>query len=240
VFANYFEGIRAPQVWGFSYVPDPENADVKFEKAGAIEAGTRYDGAAGLGGSLTFWRNDYSDFFTFDSGFYENLGKVRAEGVDVAATWQVGDVVGSLAGLTILASVTFQDTELRSGPNPGNDVPYAWDTKAAWRARYEFGSGWLASIGGTYVGGSYSDQANTAAENPEGNIGRNPSRVLWDAQVAKEWLVGKDGLLRAMVGATNLFDHEWYVHSRGGFFGGGKVAGPPRQAYVGLGYTLSF
>ena len=46
--------------------------------------------------------------------------------------------------------------------------------------------------------------------------------------------VGKKAAGRFFVGATNVFDAEWFVHSRGGFFGGGKVAGAPQQVYAGF------
>ena len=45
--------------------------------------------------------------------------------------------------------------------------------------------------------------------------------------------------IEAAVGATNLFDEDWHVHSRGGFFGGGKVAGPPCQIYASFDVTLN-
>ena len=70
--------------------------------------------------------------------------------------------------------------------------------------------------------------------NPDGTIGVNPSRVLWDAQVAKAIELGENGRLDIAIGATNLFDKDWFVHSRGGFFGGGKVAGPPLQGYASV------
>jgi hypothetical protein len=42
------------------------------------------------------------------------------------------------------------------------------------------------------------------------------------------------------VGATNLFDKEWFVHSRGGFFGGGLVAGAPFQAYASFSVIVNW
>jgi Fe(3+) dicitrate transport protein len=234
VFGNYHQGFRAPQMWGFGLTPDPANADIDFETADTWELGARYDDAEGLAASVTAWRNRYESFFVFDTGFYENLGAIEAEGVDLEGTLAVPGV----EGLTLLASVTYQDSLLSSGPNDGNEVPYAWQQKAAWRLRYAFDTGWVASFGGTYVGESFSDELNTVEENPNGNLGLNPSRTLWDAQLARAWNIGTRGRLRLSVGATNLFDQDWHVHSRGGFFGGGKVAGPPRQAYFGVTYTL--
>lgn len=236
LFGNYHRGFRAPQAWGFGLTPDPAAAEVDFETADTAEIGLRYDDSESVTAAVILWRNSYDQFFVFDSGFYENLGEIEATGVDLEG--QVN--VPGIDNLALIGSITFQDSELQAGPNAGNQVPYAWKQKAAWRLRYSNPSGWVASFGGTYVGESFSDDANTEAENANGNLGRNPSRTLWDAQVAREWGVGMDGLLRLGVGATNLFDHEWYVHSRGGFFGGGKVAGPPRQAYVSISYKVGF
>ena len=52
--------------------------------------------------------------------------------------------------------------------------------------------------------------------------------------MSKEGQWGKRAHVRLALGATNVFDDEWFVHSRGGFFGAGKVAGPPQQVYVSL------
>lgn len=240
VFGSYFEGFRAPQAWGFGLTPDPATADLQFEKASTWELGTRVDAGAGLSGAVSAWRNDYDDFFVFFSGFYENLGKVSADGIDLELAWDAGSVAPALEGFSAQAAMTFQDATLESGPDEGNDVPYSWNEKLSWRLRYASSGGWLTSVGGTYVGDSYSDEANTVAESADGTLGRNPSRTLWDAQVAREWALGEAGKLRLSLGATNIFDRDWFVHSRGGFFGGGKVAGAPRQAYAGLSYTASF
>jgi Fe(3+) dicitrate transport protein len=240
VFANYFEGLRAPQVWGFGLTPNPASADIKFEKAKTWELGTRVETPGGLSAALTAWRNEYDAFLVFYSGFYENLGAADAQGLDLEAEWSVGEVLEDLDGLSFVASITLQDAELASGPNDGKDVPYAWNQKAAWRVRYEFGQRWTTSLGGSYVGDSYSDELNTSVDSADGTLGRNPSRTLWDLQVAKGFAVGEAGTFDIMAGATNLFDEDGWVHSRGGFFGGGKVAGPPRQAYVGVGLKLSF
>lgn len=68
--------------------------------------------------------------------------------------------------------------------------------------------------------------------------GAQPSRTLWDAQISREGRLGERAHARIAFGATNVFDEDWEVHSRGGFFGGGKVAGPPRQIYMSLQLSL--
>ncbi len=231
VFANYFEGFRAPQVWGYAFTTGSDALD--FELGRSMEAGLRLKDWRGLNGSVTAWRTEYDDFGVFYTGFYENLGRIEARGVDFQASWDVGECVPALRGLSCDASLTFQHSEIRSGPNRGNETPYAWERKAAWRVRYER-CGWHASLGGTYVGESFSDDANTRIENAEGNLGINPAVTLWDARLAKQRRFSRRASLELAVGVTNLFDNDWLVHSRGGFFGGGIVAGPPRQGYVSI------
>ena len=237
LFGNWFEGFRAPQAWGFGLVPDPSDSDLDFERSRAFELGARWRPSERAEASATLWRNEYDDFGVFHSGFYENLGSIEAQGLDLEGAWSGGD--GALERLSLTGSVTLQESELTSGPNEGNELPYAWETKAAWRASYLLGDRWDLSLGGTYVGDSFADEANTVLENPDGNLGRNPSRTLWDAQVGGEWEVGPGASLRLGLGATNLFDEEWYVHSRGGFFGGGKVVGPPLQGFASISFTLN-
>jgi Fe(3+) dicitrate transport protein len=227
VFGNYYQGFRAPQVWGYAFTTGDRS--LEFEKGDVAEAGVRLIDFKNLSGAITLWRTNYDDFGVFYTGSYENLGRILAYGTDIEFEWRIPGV----DGLTLLASCTLQDSELKSGPDEGNQTPYAWEVKAAWRIRYEK-NGWRASLGGNYVGDSFSDSANTTEESADGTLGVNPSRVLWDAQVAKHWKLGENGHLDVSVGATNLFDHDWFVHSRGGFFGGGKVAGPPLQGYVSV------
>ncbi len=230
LYGNYAEGFRAPQVWGYAFTTKPKNT-LKFEKGRSMELGTRWTGGAGFAGSVTGWRVDYDDFGVFYSGFYENLGKITAVGADVVLEWDASTISPALEGLSTLCSFTVQDSELKSGPNAGNETPYAWEQKAAWMARYQTESGWYASVGGTYVGDSFSDDANTAQVNANGNLGVNPGRTIWDGRVAKITEISDQVELEFALGATNLADESWHVHSRGGFFGGGQVAGPPRQFY---------
>jgi Fe(3+) dicitrate transport protein len=238
VFANWFQGFRAPQVWGFSSVP-PTDEQLELEMGTSSEIGVRTRGIRGVSGQLTLWRVDFDDFGVFYTGFYENLGRIVTTGIDLEASWHLGEVWVSLEGLTVGGSVTFQDAELRSGPNDGNEVPYAWDSKAAWYASYARG-GWSLFLGGTYVGESYSDDANTPTESPDGTLGVNPSRVVWDLRVARRFEIGDGDTVEIAAGATNLFDNEWYVHSRGGFFGGGLVAGPPLQGYLSMDLSVNW
>ena len=235
LFANYFEGFRAPQVWGYAFATG--SGSLAFEQGRSIEVGARVEDYRGINASVTGWRTTYDDFGVFYTGFYENLGKIEALGVDFVLGYDFGRLSRRLRGLSFDGALTLQDSELRSGPDKGNQTPYAWRQKGSLRLRYER-CGWLASVGGTYVGKSFSDEANTSTESADGTLGVNPATWLWDARLAKSVQLSRRASLEVAAGVTNLFDNDWHVHSRGGFFGGGLVAGPPRQGYLSLDFSI--
>jgi Fe(3+) dicitrate transport protein len=232
-FMNYGEGFRAPQFWGFAYTANPADA-LKFESGRTAEAGLRFQEVSGFSGSIAAWRLDFDDYLVFDTGFYENVGKIESNGIDLSLKFDAGSMSQSLRGLAFHTSLTVQDAELQTGLNAGNDVPYAWDTKATWRGIYAMESGTYVSIGGVHLGESFADEANTTTASADGRIGMNEAVTLWDSQVAHDFFLSDNITLQVAVGATNLFDKEWEVHSRGGFFGPGLVAGAPRQAYASV------
>ena len=232
-FANWGEGFRAPQFWGYGFAANPMDA-LDFERGSSSELGLRHVVGGGLELQTAVWQVDFDDYLVFDTGFYENVGAIRSRGIDVTGTWSAGEVTRVLEGVTLYATVTLQDSELRSGPDAGNETPYAWDLQAAWRATWEPGAGWAMSLGGVHVGESYSDTANTVADSGNGTIGLNEGWTIWDARVGREFSLGERAVLELAAGVTNLFDQDWEVHSRGGFFGPGLVAGMPRQSYVAL------
>jgi Fe(3+) dicitrate transport protein len=237
LFANYQESFRAPQVWGLdTTIADPLQS-VDFEDGSSGELGLRAEGGWGLSGSVAVWRVDFEDVLFFNNaGVYENVGDIRSDGVDLVAGLECGEMIEALDGFSLQGSMTWQDSELQDAANPafdGNETPYAWEEKSAWSLQYRT-ERWRFALGGVYVGDSFSDDANTEAENANGNLGRNLSRTVWDGQISREFGLGDKAVGRFSIGATNLVDKEWAVHSRGGFFGGGKVAGPPRQMYFGL------
>jgi len=234
LFGNWQNSFRAPQVWGFDLNAGAADQDLGFEKGDSFELGTRALGPGGVGGSVAVWRTDFDDVGVFYTGVYENLGRIVSDGVDFTLDWEAGAAWDALDGFSLRASYTLQDSELREGPNAGNKTPYAWEDKAAWSLQYLTRDLWRLSLGGVYVGESFSDEANTVGENPEGNLGLNEARTIWDTQIEKTFLAHKGSRISVALGVTNLFDEDWLVHSRGGFFGGGKVAGPPRQVYMRL------
>jgi len=230
-FLNYGEGFRAPQFWGFAFAANPQDA-LKFESGRSGELGLRFQDLGPLSGSVAAWQLDFDDYLVFDTGFYENVGRIASKGVDFGLNLEGEKITDALTGLRLEAALSIQDSTLQEGPFAGNDVPYAWNSKASWRASYEVPSGFLVSLGGIYVGDNFSDEANTTAESADGRLGVNSAVVLWDGQVSRRFAIQEHVSLQISVGAANLFDKEWEVHSRGGFFGAGLVSGAPRQAYA--------
>lgn len=229
-FLNYGEGFRAPQFWGFAFAAKPQDA-LRFESGRSGELGLRFSEVGFLSGSVAAWQLDFDDYLVFDTGFYENVGRIASKGIDFELSAKGSDLTSVLDGLTLRAALSLQDSTLEEGPFAGNDVPYAWSSKASWRALYEIPSGFQFSLGGVFIGESFSDEANTKTESADGRLGQNDSVVLWDGQVSKRWILGDHVSLQVALGATNLFGKEWEVHSRGGFFGAGLVSGAPRQSY---------
>jgi Fe(3+) dicitrate transport protein len=237
LYGNYHESFRAPQVWGFDFAGNPQDLD--FEKGSNGEVGVRVIRKWGLTGSLAAWWTRFDDVGVYYSGFYENLGRIDAEGTDLALRWEAGDVLERLEGLEFHGSWTHQQSTLEEGPFAGNDTPYAWHDKAVFGVRVRR-SGWTFGLDGTYVGPTYSDEANTRAENATGNLGRNRSVLTWDSTLGRRFEVGETSTVALTLGVTNLLDEERYVHSRGGFFGGGRVAYGPRQAFLSAVVELCF
>jgi Fe(3+) dicitrate transport protein len=232
-FANYGEGFRAPQFWGFAYAANPNDA-LDFESGRSAEVGLRWQDWGPVSGSLALWQLDFDDYLVFDTGYYENVGAIESHGADIQVEVDFTDLTPALEGWLFSSALTLQNAELQSGTSSGNEVPYAWGSKANWRLRYAGTNGFNASLGGAFIGDSFSDSANTEASSADGRLGRNPSVVLWDAQAAYEFPLTERALLQLAIGASNLLDKEWHVHSRGGFFGPGLVAGAPRQVYAAI------
>jgi len=239
LYANYQRSFRAPQTFGFNLAN--QNQEIGFEHGSSYEVGVRADLAEGVSGSIAGWMTDFDDVGIFDeNAIYQTIGNIESQGVDAVLRWDVGETVEALRGFSTYASFTFQDSEIVEAVDPANDgnqTPYAWDKKAAWNVQYETADRWRLSLGGVHVGESYSDEANTRAENANGNLGLNDSRTVWDTQIAKDFITEK-AVVRLSIGATNVFDEDWFVHSRGGFFGGGKVAGAPQQFYASLSVSM--
>ena len=240
-FANYQESFRSPQVFGFDVGAMAAEQDLDFEHGQSGEAGLRFEFGGGLAGSVAAWTSSFEDVGVFTDVGYRTIGNIESDGIDYVLHWEGAGASDGLRGFSIDASYTRQNSELVhaiDAAHDGNETPYAWENKLAWSFQYLTDTLWGFSLSGVYLGESFSDEANTVDESADGRLGLNDSRVIWGAQLSKELDVGAKAAARFMVGVTNLFDKEWEVHSRGGFFGGGKVAGAPRQVYFGMNWSF--
>jgi Fe(3+) dicitrate transport protein len=237
LYGNWHRSFRAPQVWGFDFAGNPQELD--FEEGENREVGVRAEAPCGISGSAAIWWTTFDDVGVYYSGFYENLGRIDADGTDLVLRWDAGKAAAALDGLEAYGSWTRQDSTLEEGPDAGNDTPYAWHDKFAAGVRVRRWD-WTLGLDATYTGDTFSDEPNTAAENATGNIGRNRSTLFFDASLGRRFELGKAADLDLSLGVTNLLDEERFVHSRGGFFGGGRVAYAPRQVFLSLALTLEF
>lgn len=115
--ASFGEGYRAPSLFqlfdGFSGNPDLQPEDSRNYDVG-LEVGQR-------GGlflfDVTLFQRDIANQIEFDPAtfVYFNTESVRARGVEMEASLRPAD------GLEILAAYTILDTQLRAGPNAGNE-----------------------------------------------------------------------------------------------------------------------
>ena len=127
--ASYGEGFKAPSL--YQLLSDYGNAALRPERARSYDAGLVFErGALSLG--LTGFRRDTSDQIVFDScflvtsgicadrpyGTYDNLGRTRAQGIEVEAGLAVTD------GLGLSAVYALIDTEDRTAgsANQGNTL----------------------------------------------------------------------------------------------------------------------
>lgn len=237
LFANYQRSFRAPQVFGLDTNPAPPNGQtLEFEHGEQAELGVRARIGGGVSGSVVGWHTSFDDVGITVNGLYETLGNVVANGVDLGLEWNAGEALAALEGFELRALATLQDSELEDAASPandGNETPYAWDEKLTWLASYAFGDN-VVSLSGYHIGESFSDDANTRVENAAGTLGINRSRTIWDAQIAREMELRRGGTLRVALGLQNLFDEEWYIHSRLG----GRILGTPQSFLASIG--LSF
>lgn len=239
LFASYQQSFRAPQVWGFgvSTAPVDDDQDLDFERGQGMEAGVRWRPAVGLEATATGWYTDFDDVAYSIDSVYRNIGRVEANGVDLASRFDLGSVADPLEGVRLGAAITFQDSEITDAVVPANDgnaTPFAWEEKATWYLEYEPTPGLVTNLNGYYVGESYSDEANTELPNANGTVGLNPSRTIWGAGLSKTFELRDGGRMRLAFDVSNLFDEEWFLYSRIG----GKLAGAPLQTFVTL--DLSF
>ncbi|MDZ7790185.1 MAG: TonB-dependent hemoglobin/transferrin/lactoferrin family receptor [Xanthomonadales bacterium] len=141
VFAQYARGFRSPPYndvnvgftnlqFGYTAIPNP---DLEPEESRGWELGLRGHGDWGRF-NLAAYRNDYEDFIESfvslgvdpDTGLLvfqsQNLTDVRIEGVEAAATFNLGTVAPALDDFQLRTAASWSDGENLSGDVPLNSI----------------------------------------------------------------------------------------------------------------------
>ncbi len=123
VFAKYATVFRYPfldeQASFYGYSSDAFLTDLEKETGKTYEIGGRFFPLRNLSLDLAVYRIDMEDEISWDASQYinRNLDETRHEGIELGASYlweKVAKVYGQLS---------FRNSEFRSGPNSGKDVP---------------------------------------------------------------------------------------------------------------------
>jgi len=223
LFANTHKSMRPVQFTQITLA-----ADLASEKAKNYEAGIRWAPTKNIDTTLTGFRLDFDNKLQFVNQLigFRNLGKARHQGVETEFGWRPEQV----KGLELVTAYTYVDTKQLSGDFIGKELPLAAHHQLSQRVNYRSGK-WNWNVNGQYQSDSFSDGANSVAENASGSIGPIPSFAVWNAKVTYQTrLKGKK--LTTSLGINNLFDKDYYF--RGVDFSQGRMPSPRRSALMSL------
>jgi outer membrane receptor protein involved in Fe transport len=252
-YASYSEGMRAPSPIELTCadanapckLPNVFLSDPPLQKvvSHTIEAGARGRSGAGTTWSAAAYRTDLDDDIQFittgqgavSSGFFQNVGKTRRDGVELGANARFGDLALNLRYSHIDA--TFRSTFLAASPNnssadasgaivvhPGDRIPGIPADSFKVRADLDLPSGW--SVGASVVWAS--SQYAHGDENNRDTHGRVPGYAVVDLDA--RWRVARDWEVFATV--TNLFDRRYENFA---ILGANVFTGPDRTFGPALG-----
>lgn len=215
LFGNYSRNFQPPT---FNQAIDPTSGtsnDLDAATSNNFELGFRSSVADWLAIEGTgFWIN-FDNQIIAEAGVLSNAQKTRHRGFEGAIT------VGPWQGLSANFNATILDTEFRTGPNKGNDLPSAPHLLFSWAASYArptpFGVARI-QLDGNFVDEQFADAANTVPESADGNNGRLPSYHVTNLRVDLD-TGNSAGTWNIFMGITNLTNEEYRVR-RQSFFNG--------------------
>ena len=177
------------------------------ELAWNYEVGARYTQDA-TSFNAALYRIDFEDQLQWQSSTqtFDNIGKTLHQGLELSARY----VPEVLPALSLGASYNYLDATLEEeGANKGNQLPYTSKHQLGWDATYAF-YGMDTTLSGFYFSDSYTDNANTSAEDATGATGKVPSYMVWNFNLGTDLYKDDKGKLRMNVAVNNLFDEEYY------------------------------
>lgn len=230
VWAQYSEGFRIPPMddvnigftnfaGGYTSLANP---DLKPESAKSYELGARGSFDA-LDWSVSAYYNDYTNFIESLSmvGFNPmtrliefqaiNIEDVEIQGVDLSATWYMGETIYALDGFTLhFASSTQQSEDKATGQELESILP----TQTVVGLQYgSFDDKWQAELITTFTG-----QANSTLNDEGVEFFRADSYQLFDFIMHYQF----NDAVRVNAGIFNITDEKYFQAS--------EVRGQPKDA----------
>ena len=199
---------------------------VKAEKSLNYELGARVAPIPWLRGELTGFLSSYSNQViastsaeATEATALSDAGATTIYGLETGTSVMVAKLAKTDAVVDVGVRYTYSRATFRFGKNAGNLLPYAPEHSFNANVDVELRSGWGGQVAYRYVGPQFSDEANTAAEDVTGRIGRIDGYGVADATV--HYRHRPSGLTFRLT-AKNLLDSDFIVARRPeGIFTGG-------------------
>jgi len=218
--ANYGEGFKAPSLYqlyspyGSETLKPLGLAELHPEEAKSWDLAVEHSVLEGrLRGSITYFDRDTTNQIDYQStpaipnGFYANIAKARAKGIELEGAYQINPIV------TVSGNYTSMDATNRSaGPNFGKDLARRAGETANADLAIDLPGGLNGGVSMQYVGHSFDNATNTR---------RLKSYVLTDVRIAYPI----NDSLEVYGRVENLFDQSYETLYRYGTLGRGAFAG---------------
>jgi len=202
------------------------------EKAHTYEVGTRYDDTV-LKAEMTAFYIDFSNQLQYTDNItgWTSLGATKHQGVELAVSYDLGDIVPVLDGASVYSSYTYTRAVSTKGNFANKDLPLYSRQLFTVGGRYATGN-WTWNVDGYAQSGQHSPGTGTdyiTDGSADGEYGNTPGYMVWGARgeynFGREW-----SNLKVGAGIKNLFDQRYFTRSTDNNYG--MYVGTPRTYYV--------
>lgn len=204
--AGWGTAFKAPNFMDL-YFPGFSNPDLEPEESETTEFGIGWRGA-NWDLRLDAFHTRVDELIAYDAalGVPGNIERARMRGAELEAR-------GSVADWTIDASLSFVDTENRSGFNAGNDLPRRASESARIEVDRAFGRLQLG-VTGIAEGSRYDDAANTLRLSGYGTLDLRAEYALTDALTVQAKLANAFDRDYRTAAFYNQAGREWHLTLR--------------------------
>ena len=189
---------------GFNPGVEPQNAvNHELGVRGELANGVNYD----LAVFLVNVRDEITPYTLpgdNDRTFYRNTGDTTRKGLEASAAWRFLPAWKVETALT-LARYTFDDYQADGTDFDGNRLPGLPEQLWANRLQWTGLGGRFGELETRYVGDLVADNANDVEVD---------DYWLVNLRGGDAWPVGRDSLLKAFAGVSNLFDEDYFANVR--------------------------